>query len=303
MADISVLILTYNERVHIERVVRSAQQFARAVFVVDSDSNDGTVELARSLGAQVFCHTWENNHARQVNWAIDNLPIETEWVMRLDADEIVSAPLADEIERSLTAMPSSVSGIVLKRRQVFMGRALRWGGTYPICLLRIWRRGQGRCEDRWMDEHMVVTSGETRQLEHDLEDRNLNDLRWWTAKEANYALREAADTLLARDGGSQDQTAPQDPRSRRKRQLKVHLYRRIPIFLRPAAYFGYRYVVRLGLLDGVPGLVWHVLQGFWYRFLVDSIIYDIERRAKEGGKSVVEVIEDGYGLKVRPVAS
>ncbi len=300
MADISVFILTLNERLHIERCIRAAQRFAATVFVVDCGSKDGTVELAEKAGAKVVHHAWENNHARQTNWAIEHLPFTTEWVMRIDADEIVTDPLGDEINAKLAGFDADVTGLVFKRRQVFMGRVIRWGGNYPICLLRAWRCGKGRCEDRWMDEHMVVTSGRTLQLDQDLEDRNLNDLRWWTNKEANYAVREAADTLLARTSapGTAEQERPEDASSRRKRWLKVYVYRRIPLFVRPAAYFVYRYFLRLGFLDGVPGLLWHVLQGFWYRFLVDSIIYDIELRARQKRKTPLEVIEQVYGLKI-----
>jgi glycosyltransferase involved in cell wall biosynthesis len=302
MADITVLILAYNERLHIERCVSSAQQFARQVLVVDSGSDDGTVELAKKLGAQVFHHAWENNHARQVNWAIDNLPIEGQWVFRLDADEWVSAELAAELEAELPGMPENVSGIILPRRQYSFGRWLKWGGQYPIMAMRIWRSGQARCEERWMDEHILLRSGVTHTMRHDFADENLKPLAWWTTKQASYAVREAADTLLARldASGRREANRPEDGQSRRKRWIKVHVYRRVPPFVRPAAYFAYRYFVLLGFMDGVPGLMWHVLQGFWYRFLVDSIIQDIERRARESDRSVLEVIEETYGLKIGP---
>lgn len=296
-ASISVFILTFNEHLHIERCIRSAQAFSSDVHVVDSGSTDDTVAIAQRLGANVVQHAWENNHARQTNWAIDNLPFRGDWVMRIDADEIVTGELAEELRTRLATLPADVNGIVLKRRQVFMGKVLRWGGNYPICLLRGWRRGLGRCEERWMDEHLVITSGTTVMLEHDFEDRNLNDLRWWTTKEANYAVREAADTILSR--GEAPRSAPQDASSRRKRWLKTRVYGRLPLFVRPAAYFTYRYFFRLGFLDGRAGLIWHFLQGFWYRFLVDAIVFDIDRRARSEGRDATEVLEDCYGLQLR----
>jgi glycosyltransferase involved in cell wall biosynthesis len=297
MADISVFILTFNECLHIERCIRSAQRFAATIFIVDCGSTDGTVEIAERAGAQVVRHEWENNHARQTNWAIDHLPITTEWVMRIDADEIVTDELADEINEKLPGFPAEVTGLVLKRRQVFMGRRLRWGGAYPICLLRGFRRGHGRCEDRWMDEHLVVTAGHSVLLDHDLEDQNLNDLRWWTNKQANYAVREAADIILRGTGANQHETVPQDQSSRRKRWLKEHVYKRLPRFVRPPAYFGYRYFVRLGFLDGVPGLIWHFLQGFWYRFLVDAVLYDLERRSLATRQSKAAVLAELYEIR------
>jgi glycosyltransferase involved in cell wall biosynthesis len=297
MLDLSIFILTFNERLHIERCVRAAKIVTDHVFVVDSGSNDGTVERAQALGAHVVQHPWENNHARQTNWALDNLPLTTEWVMRLDADEIVTPQLAAELFRRLPGMPADVSGIVLKRRQIFMGHHLRWGGSYPIHLLRIVRRGQGRCEERWMDEHLVVSSGRTVALEHDLEDRNLNDLKWWTNKQANYAVREAADVLLSRAREAHG-AQPVDADSRRKRWLKERLYQRLPRFLGPLGYFLYRYVIRGGVLDGTPGLIWHVLQGFWYRFLVDAVLYEVEREAKASGRRAIDVLVEAHGLRL-----
>jgi glycosyltransferase involved in cell wall biosynthesis len=294
---ISVFILTFEERIHVERCIRSVLPIASEVFVVDSGSRDGTVELARGLGAKVFEHAWENNHARQTNWAIDNLPIQGDWVMRVDADEIVTPELASEIRAVLATVSPEVNGLVVPRRQVFMGRPLRFGGAFPIQLLRIWRRGTARCEERWMDEHIVLTSGTTITLQSELIDHNLNELRFWTSKEANYAVREAAEILLARHGSSSS-TVPDDRLSRRKRWLKERFYRKLPPFVGPAGYFFYRYVVRLGVLDGVPGLAWHVLQGFWYRFLVDTIVLDIERRSMESGQGELELLEKLYGLQL-----
>jgi glycosyltransferase involved in cell wall biosynthesis len=301
MANLSVLTLTYNERIHIERCIRNAQQFAEAVFVVDSFSDDGTQEIARSLGARVFEHTWENHHARQINWALANLPIETDWVLRLDADEWATPELVRELNERLSDLPPDVNGVVLRRQLYAFGKRLRWGGQDDIHLLRVWRRGQARCEERWMDEHMVLEAGRSVTFEHDLVDDNLKPLHWWTTKHASYALREAADTLLAQRGlqPSAALSEPEDAGSRRKRWLKLNVYRRTPRFVRPLAYFSYRYFLRLGVLDGAPGLMWHTLQAFWYRFLVDAILADVERRARAEGVDELTIVERCYGLKLK----
>jgi glycosyltransferase involved in cell wall biosynthesis len=300
MAQISVLTLTYNERLHIERCIRSAQQFASRIYIVDCGSDDGTVEIARSLGAHVVHHAWEN-HARQVNWALDNLPLDTEWVFRLDADEWVSPELASELRERLDGLPSEVSGVVLRRRLYAFGRWLRWGGQDRISLLRLWRRGQARCEERWMDEHMLLTRGTSVSFQHDFADDNLRPLSWWITKHAGYAVREVADVLLSRSSQASNTVAQlqtgQD--SRRKRWLKIFVYAGVPRFVRPVLYFVYRYFVLLGFLDGVAGLIWHVLQGFWYRFLVDAILFDVERRAAAEGVEPLVVLERAYGLKAR----
>ena len=299
MAKISVLLLTHNERVHIERCVRSAQQLAHEVFVVDSFSDDGTPELARALGAHVVQHAWENHHARQINWALDNLPWSGDWIFRLDADEWLTPELVQELRERLDPLPPDVSGVVLRRRLYAFGKWLRWGGQDGVYLLRLWRRGLGRCEERWMDEHMVLSSGRTVTFEHDFADENEKPLSWWVVKHAGYAVREAADTLLAQRDRLAGQTRPEDTSSRRKRWLKLVVYGGVPRFVRPTLYFGYRYFGRLGFLDGMPGLMWHVLQGFWYRFLVDAILYDVERRAARDGLDPLTVLEQSYGLKAR----
>ncbi|HEX2675883.1 MAG TPA: glycosyltransferase family 2 protein [Polyangiales bacterium] len=293
------MTLTLNERVHIERCIKSSQRFAKQVFVVDSGSTDGTQEIAQSLGAHVTFHAWENNYARQLNWGIDNLPIDADWILRLDADEWVSEELAQELNEKLDKLPPEITGVILPRRQYSFGKWLKWGMCYPIYTMRIWRRGHGRCEERWMDEHMVLFDGTTVTFDHDFADENLKPLAWWTTKQANYAVREAADMILSRENEARyERERPEDPSSRRKRWAKVYLYRKVPPFLRPLGFFVYRYFIRLGFLDGVPGLLWHVLQAFWYRFLVDAVVYDVERRARETGMTPVDVIEKVYGLKL-----
>lgn len=301
MANISVLTLTYNEGMHIARCIRSARQFASQVFVVDSGSDDDTVEIARSLGARVVTHAWENHHARQVNWALDNLPLETDWVFRLDADEWVTPELADELNQRLQTLPADVTGVVLHRRLYAFGKQLRWGGQDRVHLLRIWRRGRARCEERWMDEHMLLSDGRSVLFRNDFADDNLKPLSWWITKHAGYAVREVADVLLARHAQASEALAqlPTGRDSRRKRWLKLFVYGAVPRFVRPGLYFAYRYFLLLGLLDGVPGLAWHVLQGFWYRFLVDTILYDVERRAVAEAVEPLQVLERTYGLKAR----
>jgi Glycosyltransferases involved in cell wall biogenesis len=298
---ITVIILTFNEEKHIERAIRSVQSFATRVFVIDCHSTDRTVEVARSLGAAVLVHPWDDNYARQFNWGLDNAFIDSDWIMRLDADEYVMPELADEIRNRLPLLDPDVSGIHIRRRVHFLGRWIRWGGVYPMWVLRLWRRGEGRCETRWMDEHIRVSSGRTIRFNSDIVDANLNDLTWWIEKHNKYATREAVDMLNMKYGITQYDAGAQGLFSQPKlrRWLKEKLYRRTPLFLRSAAYFFYRYVFRLGFLDGIPGLIWHVHQGLWYRFLVDSKIYEIEAWRKRDNRDIKDLIEQKLGLKLQ----
>lgn len=271
---LSVVILTHNEALNLPVCLKSLAGLGAAVYVVDSGSTDGTVEIARQAGCAVVEHPFEN-YARQLNWALDTLPLDTPFVMRLDADESLTPELAQELATRLPATPDQIGGLMLKRRVYFWGRFIRHGGYYPTWLLRIWRRGQARCEERWMDEHMVLGSGGLGLLQHDIIDENHKGLSFWTDKHNRYADREVLDLLaLAR----QEAEAIPAGQAGRRRWAKVNLYAKSPPFLRALLYFLYRYVVRLGFLDGMAGLVFHFLQGFWYRFLVDAKLHEATRK-------------------------
>lgn len=275
---IAVVILTHNEERHIARALASVTSIASEVFLVDSGSTDRTLEIAESLGAQVLKHPW-TNYAQQFQWGLDNAPITADWVMRLDADEVIEHDLVETIRRRLPALPAAVTGVNLKRKHIFMGRWIRHGGRYPLTLLRIWRRGTGRIEQRWMDEHMLLTHGEAVTFEGGFSDINLNDLGFFTDKHNKYATREAVDILnqrhglFPRDGDSVGASAP----AAQKRGVKEGLYNRLPFGVGPVLYFLYRYIIQLGFLDGREGAIYHGLQGLWYRYLVDAKVQEFSR--------------------------
>ena len=178
--DLTVLILTYNEEKHLARCIGSVKTLANRVVVIDSASTDRTVDLAKALGADVYQNRWVN-HAAQFNWALDNTSISTKWIVRLDADEIVSSELADMLLERLPSIAESTAGLTVNRRIYFLNKWIRHGGLYPARMLRIFRRGKGRCEQRWMDEHILV-SGTVQNLEADICDMNLNSVSWWISK-------------------------------------------------------------------------------------------------------------------------
>jgi glycosyltransferase involved in cell wall biosynthesis len=277
--DLAVLILTHNEEKHIARALRSVRGLAREIFVIDSFSKDRTADLAEGAGATVLRHAFVN-YAQQFEWGMSHAPITSTWVMRLDADEILSASLITEIKERLPSLPSDICGVNLRRSHVFMGRELRHGGRYPLTLLRLWRRGDARIESRWMDEHMVLTRGRSVTFAHDFTDYNLNDLSFFTDKHNKYATREAVDVLLDRYGlGTHNELtwASGTTQAAWKRWMKREVYNRLPMPLGPLLYFLFRYFLQLGFLDGREGLIYHVLQGFWYRFLVAAKVDELDR--------------------------
>ena len=279
-ADLAVIILTHNESLHIRRAIEAVRPFAKEVFLIDSYSTDGTVEIAEAAGAVVLQNPWVN-YSKQFAWGLDNAPVTASWIMRLDADEVVEPDLAQEILQKLPNLPSDVAGINLDRRHVFMGRWIRHGGRFPLTLLRIWRRGQGRIEDRWMDEHIVISGGRTIKFNGGFSDVNLKDITFFTTKHNSYATREALDILIRKYNLMEaDEALTSESASFQasiKRGVKEKIYNRMPFWLSTFLYFQYRYIIQLGFLDGRPGLIYHFLQGYWYRFLVGVKTVEFER--------------------------
>lgn len=274
---LSVIILTKNESSNLPFCLQSIQSIGVEIFVVDSGSTDRTIEIAKQAGCQVVHHPFQNQ-AQQLNWALQNLPITTPWIMRLDADERLTPELVEELKQVLPTTPKEITGYQVKRRVFFMGRWIRHGGYYPTWLLRVWRTGMGSCEQRWMDEHIILSSGKIANLQHDIIDENQKGLSFWTDKHNHYADREVKDLLNLTE--EEDNLLKGNPPSQatQRRWVKKNLYARSPLFIRAFIYFLLRYTIGLGFLDGIQGLIFHFLQGFWYRFLVDAKIYEIRKR-------------------------
>ena len=275
---LSVIILTKNEEANLLNCLNSLQKLNAEIFVVDSGSTDQTVEIAQKAGCQVFEHPFENQ-AKQLNWAIQNLPIATPWLMRLDADERLTPELAEELKLVLPQTSDDITGYQVKRRVFFMNRWIRYGGYYPTWLLRIWRTGLGTCEQRWMDEHIVLSQGKVANLQQDIIDENKKDLSFWIDKHNHYADREVKDLLnMVVEQDDPLLKKGQLSQASQRRWIKKNFYGRSPLFLRAFLYFLMRYTIGLGFLDGKEGLIFHFLQGFWYRFLVDAKIYELRKK-------------------------
>lgn len=300
MLDISTIILTYNEEKHIERCIKNAQQFSKHIFLVDSFSSDRTIEIAESLGAIVYQNKWENNYARQLNWGLDNLPIKTSWVFRLDADEYLSDDLINEIHVKFSAISPNVSGIVMERKMVFLGKLINRGNV-QWNMLRLFRYGKGFCEERWMDEHIVLTEGRSIRWHNCFYDDNLNPLGWWISKHNGYSIREAIDLLdielnfLPRNEQNLSAEMSEDAENKRSKKQK---YAHMPLFWRSAVYFLYRYFLKLGFLEGKEGFLWHFLQGWWYRTLVDAKVYEIKKHCGRDPERMKAYIKENYQIEL-----
>ena len=277
---ISIIILTYNDEVQIENCLSSLAGLSDDIVIIDSNSKDNTLTICEKFGARVFQNPFINQ-AIQFNWGLDNIDLKYDWVLRLDSDEILPDRLKREIANKVET-PNDCKGFYLNRRMYWMGRWLRHGRMYPHFILRLFKKGFARYEEK-TEEHLII-DGEVGFLENDfLENNKKNNLDYFTEKHLQTARGELSEI---QNSESADVLGSLKPRLfghkvNRTRWLKENIYMRTPLFTRPFLYFFYRYFVCLGFLDGKPGLIFHVLQAFWYRFYIDAKVYEARLAAKE----------------------
>lgn len=272
MLDLSVIILTKNEELHIGRCLEKLRDLnLRQVFVVDCFSTDGSDKLAKAHGAEVIYHEWPGNQAKQFNWALDNLPIKASWVLRLDADEYLYPDTIEEVKSLLPkwdgeevtggGLPPDVTSLSLSRARRYLQMDIRFGGR-EVELVRFFKVGFGRSAQSEMDEHIVTSGGRNVKLKGRFVDDSLITFDQWHQKHLNYAEREARMAVAGAENGNK------------------RLYYRLPPYFRALAYFCYRYFMLLGFLDGIAGWRWNYWQGLWYRWIVDRRIVAMKRELK-----------------------
>jgi glycosyltransferase involved in cell wall biosynthesis len=287
-APVTLMVLTFNEERNLRACLESVAGWAADIVVVDSGSTDGTVAIAAEYGARVVTHPFET-HARQWRWALETMPLTTTWVLALDADQRLMPELRDEIATRLQD-PGETAGFFLNRRQIFRGRWIRHGGYYPKYMLKLFRRDAVSVDETELVDHHFHVSGPTATLRFDMieDNRNEDSIAVWVEKHNRYAALQARqDVRRASAEGPESAAAggliaPGGNPDARTRHLK-RVWSRLPLFVRPCLYVCYRYIVRLGFLDGKQGFIFHVLQGFWYRLLVD-VNTDELRGASSGAR-------------------
>ena len=292
MTDISVIILIGQEKIHLKRCVdKLALLNPRQIFLVESQPDDGGVAIAKETAARLGLrleskfNKWPGTQAVQFNWALDfverqskskgEVEQRTGWILRLDADEYLTEETCERLKKFLCTTTTSdytsgdaVAGLTLELKRRFCGGEIRHA-TNGIRLLRIWRAGRGRSEERAMDEHIVIdgvsdldelrTSGKVIDFDGAFYDDNLNDMDWWRNKHRGYAKREAADALAFARGEIRFKPAKE-------------AYYKMPRYVRAVMYFCIRYFLKGGFLDGYAGWMWNFWQGLWYRWIVDREI-------------------------------
>lgn len=267
LGTLAVIILTYNEEANIAQAIDSVSGWANEIFILDSQSTDRTLEIAGQYGCHIAQNKFEN-YAKQRNHALDHLPIHSEWVFFLDADEWLSEELKKEISALIARSPEE-NGFFIKRRLIWMGRWIR-RGYYPSWQLRLFRNGKGRCEDRAVNEHLIV-EGITGHLRNDFTDENKKEVSDWIVKHNGYATREAQELLNTRSvkGYQEIDVSLFGTQAQRRRWLRYKVWNNLPPLIRPFFYFIYRYILLGGFLDGREAFIFHFLQALWYPMLID----------------------------------
>ena len=278
--DLSAIVLTHNEEANLPSCLGSLRLLGRPIFVVDSGSTDRTREIAAQHGATILEHPFAT-HTQQWDWALANVPVKTEWILALDADQAITPELAREIRTGLAT--SACDGLYIKRRQVFRGRWIKHGGYYPKYLLKLFRREKIYLNTNEAVDHHFYVRGACKKLRHDLIEANHkeDDISFWIEKHNRYAALMAQEEYRKRDADNTPITASMFGTPDQRTLWLKRLWSRLPLFVRPALYFTYRYFLRAGFLDGKEGFIFHFLQAYWYRLLVDIKLDEIRNPASK----------------------
>jgi len=295
---LTAVVLTFNEELHLDRCLNSISQVCSEIIIVDSYSNDTTHDIAEKYNVKFYQNSWVN-YATQLNWSLNNTNITSDWILRIDADEYLSQELIKSLKNISPKLDPSATGITINRLMYFMGKPLKYGGMYPISHLRIWKKGFGKCEQRWMDERIILSSGSTLHINGDLIDNNLNNLSWWTNKHNNYSTREAIDLLNYKHQFFKSNELDINYKNNGlvRRKLKK-IYNWLPLFVRPIMFFLVRYFFQFGFLDGKRGLIWTFLQCFWYRFLVDAKIHEANIKSNKKKENLIKYFKVNYNYDI-----
>ncbi len=274
MIDATAIIMTKNEEKNIVDCLKSMQGFAKRCVVIDCGSTDKTVELSEQYGASVYFHEFEY-YARQFNWGIQNCDIDTEWIIRLDADERFPEDLCREIKRLIDDNKDKpMNGITIEADLYFLGRVMKHGIRNKRKMM-LFKKAFGCIEDRRRDAHSIISEGYSVSTKHRFVHHDFKSIDNYIKKYNWYATREMQDYIDFKNGKSAEVNTDEAILAQRKK--KFGLYYKAPKFVRCWAWFLYNYILRGGFLDGKEGLVFCYLECYWYRFLVDSKIYEYEK--------------------------
>ncbi|TFE66589.1 glycosyltransferase family 2 protein [Methylacidiphilum caldifontis] len=274
---LSAILLTYNSASSLPKTLLSLAQVSDDIHAVDSYSTDDSISILKAHNVHVIQHEFEN-YSKQRNWAINNIKTKYEWQIHIDSEEWLSDDLIKNINNLSEKMLKGINGIMIQKLVIFLNKKIIHGGMTPIWHVRLFRSGYGRCEEKKYDQHFIV-EGKTIKINGYIMDNVCSNLNEFIIRHNRWSDLEAEDFL---SDSNQNQNKAQLKGNlfgndmERKRWFKEK-YNVLPLFIRPYLLFFYRYVIKMGFLDGIEGLIFFTLQTFWFRFLVDSKIYEKQK--------------------------
>jgi glycosyltransferase involved in cell wall biosynthesis len=275
--SVTVIVIAQNEQANIQFCVRSVKGWASEIYVVDSFSTDDTGKIAEEEGAIVAFHEFYD-WASQRNWALDNLPLKTDWILFIDADEQATDMFKQEVDSSLAAAPLDVAAFSIHLDTIFLGRSLRHAFESPA-YIRLVRRGKARWHGVGAREYCEA-DGHVLDISHRVWHEDHKGLSIWIEKQNRNATREACVLVDHSTQENQDQYTRKTSERKWRAWIRERIWNKMPLFIRPLFYFVYRYILRGGFLDGYAGLAYTFLQGFWLTFLIDAKYYEIIQQSK-----------------------
>ena len=269
--NFSFLIITFNEEIHLPRLLKSIQGLNAETFVLDSGSTDNTLKIAKKYGVEVKTNPFIN-HPKQWDYAIKTFPVKTPWTIGLDADQTLSTELFHLLEIFDEHTYADVNGIYFNRKNIFQGQWIKHGGYFPFYMLKMFRSKVGFSDLTENMDHRFIVSGKTEiwkngyLIEENLKENNID---FWLAKHKRYSFLVAEQEMQAQNYPTHYQSNLFGNPDEKRVWLK-RLWQKLPLGVRPALYFLYRYLFKLGFLDGETGRKFHYLHSFWFRSLVDK---------------------------------
>jgi glycosyltransferase involved in cell wall biosynthesis len=287
---VSAIVLTYNEELNIEACLRSVAGWCQEIFVVDSGSTDSTLEICRKYTGLIHFHPYVD-HASQWDWTLKNLLLTSEWVMPLDADHVITEALKQQIIEAISNPDPMVNGYYSRHQYFFWGATMRGFKRYS---LRLFRRCKTRIDYSELVDFRFVVEGKTELLSGATLEINKKEasIDFWVEKHQKFSSRIAIEEVLRVSGALDWSMRPRLSGNPDERIIWLkNVWYRLPLYVRPFIFFFYRYIIRLGFLDGKTGFIYHFLQAFWFRLLVDIKIAELRQRLARGELSLTQLAE------------
>lgn len=297
--SITIIILTYNEEANLPGLLTSLSGINAHTFAVDSFSTDKTIEILTENKIDYLQHPFDN-YSHQRNWAQENNPFKTPWVLHLDAGERLTDEFVYWIKHTFDPSDPSIDGFIFSRRTMIFGKEIKYGGQYPQYHLRLFRPEKGKCEDKMYDQHFFI-EGNTKVIKKrvDIIDTVMDNWQTFIVGHARWAVFEAMQQMVAESKVKSEKVGVVKPKFfgspiEQKRWLKNNVFQKTPLFLRSVLFFIYSYIFKFGFLDGKTGLAFHFIQKMWFRFLVDAVILELKMKIRTRKCSLEDIIRKEY---------